>query len=304
MYISLHSLSILYILIIIVIIYQFQKFFFRTKNPKHFFIPDNPTYNKLYLEELRKIPKLNHRIKYLGILPKSENLICKKNLFKIISNSPYSYIIPKTFLINYKTILNPQEYYIIKKNLHNKLGIKIIKGKDILDNLDFEVGQEIIYNLGRQYVIRVYVLCIQNDNSISVYFYSKNKLLFCSEYLNNKPNFQNIVTNSSYIINTKEREMYNNINQDEFIKVLEGIKYIIQNECNSKEMLGIIKFQLFGIDIKADKLGKYYLLEINKNPNMTNYHSEEEIMEKKEMLIEMYNLIENRKSDYQNFKTL
>ena len=75
-----------------------------------------------------KIPKLNHRIKYLGILPKSENLICKKNLFKIIFNSPYSYIIPKTFLINYKTILNPEEYYIIKKNLHNKLGIKIIQG--------------------------------------------------------------------------------------------------------------------------------------------------------------------------------
>ena len=301
MYISLH---LLYILVIFIIIFQIRKFFFRTKNPKYFFIPDNPTYNKLYLEELRKIPKLNQRIKYLGILPKSENFICKKNLFRIISNSPYSDIIPKTFLIDPKTVLNPEEYYIIKKNIHNKLGIKIIQGKEISDNLDFDLGQEIIYNLGRQYVIRVYILGIQDDNSTSVYCYSKNKLLFCSEYLNNKPNFRNIVTNSSYIINAREAEMYNQINQDEFLKVLEGVKYIIQNECNSKEMLGIRKFQLFGIDIKVDKLGKYYLLEINKNPNMTNYHSEEEKKEKKEMLIEMYDLIENRKSEYQNFKPL
>ena len=301
MYISLH---LLYILVIFIIIFQIRKFFFRTKHPKYFFIPDNPTFNKLYLEELRKVPKLNQKIKYLGILPKSENFICKKNLFRIISNSPYSDIIPKTFLIDSKTVLNPEEYYIIKKNIHNKLGIKIIQGKEISDNLDFEVGQEIIYNLGRQYVIRVYILGIQDDNSTSVYCYSKNKLLFCSEYLNNKPNFRNTVTNSSYIINAREAEMYNQINQDEFLKVLEGVKYIIQNECNSKEMLSIRKFQLFGIDIKVDKLGKYYLLEINKNPNMTNYHSEEEKKEKKEMLIEMYDLIENRKSEYQNFKPL
>lgn len=301
MYISLH---LLYILVIFIIIFKIRKFFFRTKHPKYFFIPDNPTFNKLYLEELRKVPKLNQKIKYLGILPKSENFICKKNLFRIVSNSPYSNIIPKTFLINLKNELNPEEYYIIKKNIHNKLGIKIIKGKEISDNLDFEVGQEIIYNLGRQYVIRVYILGIQYDNSTSVYCYSKNKLLFCSEYLNNKPNFRNMVTNSSYIINTREAEMYNHINNDEFIKVLDGVKYIIQSECNSKEMLGIIKFQLFGIDIKVDKLGKYYLLEINKNPNMTNYHSEEEKKEKKEMLIEMYDLIENRKSEYQNFKPL
>lgn len=304
MYISLNLLSILYILIIFLMIYQIQKFFFRTKNPKYFFIPDNPTYNKLYLEKLKQIPKLNNRIKYLGILPKSENFICKKHLFRIITNSPYSDIIPKTFIITSKTKLNPQEYYIIKKNLHNKLGIKIIQGKDILDYLNFEVGQEIIYNLGRQYVIRIYVLGIQDDKSTSVFYYSKNKLLFCSEYLNNKPNFRNIVTNSSYILKSKERENYNNINNDNFFKVLKGVKYIIQSECNSKEMLGIIKFQLFGIDIKADKLGKYYLLEINKNPNMTNYHSEEEKKEKKEMLIEMYDLIENRKSEYQNFKPL
>ena len=281
MYISLHLLSLVYILVIVIIIFQIRIFFFRTKNPKYFFIPDNPTYNNLYLEELSKIPKLNQKIKYLGILPKSENFICKKNLFRIISNSPYSDIIPKTFLIDSKTVLNPEEYYIIKKNIHNKLGIKIIQGKEILDNLDFDLGQEIIYNLGRQYVIRVYILGIQDDNSISVLCYSKNKLLFCSEYLNNKPNFRNIVTNSSYLINAKEKEMYNHIDEDEFIKVLEGVKYIIQNECNSKEMLGIRKFQLFGIDIKVDKLGKYYLLEINKNPNMNNFHSEKEKEEKK-----------------------
>ena len=75
--------------------------------------------------------------------------------------------------------------------------------------------------------------------------------------------------------------MYNHINNDEFIRVLEGVKYIIQNECNSKEMLGIRKFQLFGIDIKVDKLGKYYLLEINKNPNMNNFHSDKEKEEKR-----------------------
>ena len=303
MYISLHLLSLIYILVIVIIIFQIRKFFFRTKNPKYFFIPDNPTYNNLYLEELRKIPKLNQKIKYLGILPKSENFICKKNLFRIISNSPYSDIIPKTFLIDSKTVLKPDEYYIIKKNIHNKLGIKIIQGKEISDNQDFDLGQEIIYNLGRQYVIRVYVLGIQDDNSISVFCYSKNKLLFCSEYLNNKPNFRNIVTNSSYIINSNEKEMYNHINDDEFIRVLEGVKYIIQNECNSKEMLGIRKFQLFGIDIKADKLGKYYLLEINKNPNMSNFHSEKEKREK-EMIIEMYNLVQNKKSEHLNFKPL
>ena len=304
MYISLHLLSILYILIIIVIIYQIKKFFFRTKHPKFFFIPDNPTYNKLYLEKLKQIPKLNQKIKYLGILPKSENFICKKNLFRIISNSPYSDIIPKTFLIDSKTKVNQNEYYIIKKNIHNKLGIKIIQGKDISENLDFEIGQEIIYNLGRQYVIRIYVLGIQDNNSVSVFCYSKNKLLFCSEYLNNKPNFRNIVTDSKIILDSKERELYDNFDMKKLFRVLEGVKYIIQSECNSEEMLGIRKFQLFGIDIKSDKLGNYYLLEINKNPNMTNYHSDEEKREKKEMLVEMYDIIQNQDSEYHNFKQL
>ena len=304
MYISLHLLSILYILIIFVIIYQIRKFFFRTKNPKFFFIPDNPTYNQLYLEKLKRIPKLNQKIKYLGILSDSDNFICKNNLFRIISNSPYSNIIPKTFIINSKTKLNPREYYIIKKNIHNKLGIKIIKGKDILENLDFEIGQEIIYNLGRQFVIRIYVLGIQDNDSVSVFYYNKYKLLFCSEYLNNKPNFRNIVTDSKLILNSKERELYENLDMNKLIRVFEGIKYIIQTECNSKEMLGIKKFQLFGIDIKSDKLGNYYLLEINKNPNMTNYHSDQEKREKKEMLIEMYNIIQNQDLQFYNFKQL
>ena len=81
MYISLHLLSLIYILVIVITIFQIRKFFFRTKNPKYFFIPDNPTYNNLYLEELGKIPKLNQKIKYLGILPNSENFICKSMSF-------------------------------------------------------------------------------------------------------------------------------------------------------------------------------------------------------------------------------
>ena len=73
-----------------------------------------------------------------------------------------------------------------------------------------------------------------------------------------------------------------------------GIKYIVDYKCKNNILFGIKQFQLFGIDVICDKNLKCYLLEINKNTNMKNFHSKNEKYQKKKIIKDMYNLVQNK----------
>jgi len=368
MYISksfIHLISIIYLIVFILIIYYCRKYFLEIKNSynptykesfipdnteyNEFFIPDYPTYNELYIDYFKEKKIIN--IKYLGFLPNSDSFVSKNNLWNILRSTKYSHIVPKTYLLdnyydleNFKKDHHKDKLYILKKNIQNKKGLKLIQGNynTIINTYNLEnykLVQEFIFNtiLDKQFVIRIYILAIKrlNQNKVNVYYNKYNKLLFAEKNLAQN-NFKSkmLITNSKHnipenpknlaqnnfkskmlITNSKHNIPENPKNLAEFkniiksfdtnkidtnkidtnkIDILLGIKYIITKQCeNENKLFNFSQFQLFGIDIICDANLNCYLLEINKNPNMSNFHSEKEKIEKREIIKDMYTLVKN-----------
>jgi len=342
MYISksfIHLISIIYLIVFILIIYYCRKYFFEIKNSSNptykelfildkskyneFFIPDYPTYNELYIDYF-KGEIIN--IKYLGFLPNSDSFVSKNNLWNIIRSSKYSHIVPKTYLLdnyydleNFKKDHNKDKLYILKKNIQNKKGLKLIQGdyNTIMNTYNFgyyKLVQRFIFNtiLDKQFVIRIYILAIKrlNQNKVNVYYNKYNKLLFAEKNLAQN-NFKSkmLITNSKHNIRENPKNLAelkniiksfdtNKIDTNKIdtnkMDILLGIKYIITKQCeNENKLFNFSQFQLFGIDIICDAKLNCYLLEINKNPNMSNFHSDKEKIEKREIIKDMYTLVKN-----------
>tara|TARA_B110001469_G_C9647287_1_gene327881 strand:- start:948 stop:1868 length:921 start_codon:yes stop_codon:yes gene_type:complete len=285
-----------------------------------FFIPDYPTYNELYINYF-KGKKINN-IKYLGFLPNSDSFVSKNNLWNILRSTKYSHIVPKTYLLdnyydleNFKKDHHKDKLYIFKKNIQNKKGLKLIQGDyntiiNIYNLENHKLVQKFIFNtiLEKQFVIRIYILAIKrlNQNKVNVYYNKYNKLLFAEKNLAQN-NFKSkmLITNSKHNIPENPKnlaELYNIINKSldtnkidtNKMDILLGIKYIITKQCeNENKLFNFSQFQLFGIDIICDAKLNCYLLEINKNPNMSNFHSEKEKIEKHKIIKDMYTLVKN-----------
>ena len=162
----------------------------------------------------------------------------------------------------------------------NKKGIKIIYGNlgHILDNKeDYLLIQEFIKNKDEQYVLRLYILGILRDNNLELYCNSHHKVLYAKK--------GELITDSKYIHNIKKKIDLGNLK-----KIFDGLKYIFKKQIQNN-LPKLIKFQLFGIDIKYDEYMNPYLLEINKNPNMNNYHNAEEKILKKNLLEDICNSV-------------
>ena len=352
MYISnsfIHLISIIYLIVFILIIYYCRKYFLEIKNSSNFqynesLIPDKPTYNEFFIPEYTTYNELYidyfkgkkfKNIKYLGFLPNSDSFVSKNNLWNILRSTKYSHIVPKTYLLdnyydleNFKKDHHKDKLYILKKNIQNKKGLKLIQGDyntimNIYNLENYKLVQEFIFNtiLDKQFVIRIYILAIKrlNQNKVNVYYNKYNKLLFAEKNLAQN-NFKSkmLITNSKskmLITNSKHNIPENPKNLAELkniiksfdtnkidtnkidtnkMDILLGIKYIITKQCeNENKLFNFSQFQLFGIDIICDANLNCYLLEINKNPNMSNFHSEKEKIEKREIIKDMYTLVKN-----------
>ena len=273
-----------FLLIFFISLFISLYYFFNNFN-KEIFIPKYPTYNELYIQLLQK-DNLD-QIKYLGILPKSDSFVSKNNLWNILRDSEFSNIVPKTFLfdnyndiINFKNSHSYKKKYILKKNLQNKMGIKVISGtyNYILNNKkDYLLIQEFIRNEGEQFVLRIYILGILRNDNLEIYYNNHYKILFSKK--------GELITDSKYIHNKQI-----NIDLGKLKNIFDGLKYIFETQIENT-LPKLIKFQLFGIDIKYNKKMNPYLLEINKNPNMKNYHNLEEKNKKKILIDDIYNLV-------------
>lgn len=290
-------IHILYI-IILYLIFSYLKNYYRKPLQNNFFIPEFPTYNELYISILKDKDLSN--IKYIEILPNADSFVSKSNLWEILKNTKYSEYVPKTYILenksdfknfknnfkNFKNNYKKDKEYILKKNIQNKKGILVIK--DNLQNIiniyfkeKYILIQEPIYNKGIQFVLRVYILGIlreKEENQIEIYYNKHHKLLYAKN--------NDLITNSKLIPKNPDYTNYlNKINS-----IFETIKYIFRKEIKNT-IPKKTKYQLFGIDIKFDEKLNPYLLEINKHPNLSNFHSKKEKKEKYNMNRDMYKLV-------------
>ena len=115
---TIHFLSLLYLILIVIFILHCKKYF-KKKYFKDFFIPDYPTYNELYVSELSKLKPNN--LKYLAILPNSDSFVSKNNLWNILRDTKFSYIVPETFLLdNFNDLARFKLNYQDNKHLNHQ----------------------------------------------------------------------------------------------------------------------------------------------------------------------------------------
>ena len=295
-------------------------------NSDGIFIPDNPTYNELYIQELNQDKEF---LKYINILPYADKLVSKNGLYDLLSTyykdnlDILNKIVPKSYILQndihkknfdkdfYKNF--PNKIYILKKNIDRKEGLKIIIIKEkenlvdlynIYFNYDYKIVQEYITNPylynNKIVILRVYLLIVRLKNEIkfikqdwikclySKYdFNLKNDKSMISDSTFNSPNFPKNL-NQLFPLNSP---LYNKIIEqidNIFLKIKEASYYLFtDNNILSDSVL----FQLFGCDFIIDENCNVKLLEINKNPNLVNNFNKEEEIIKKNMITKMYDYI-------------
>ena len=212
---------------------------------------------------------------------------------------------------------NIKKIIILKKNINNKNGIKLfyIKNKnDIVDIYNiyyfekYKIIQEFIHKPylhdGKIVILRVYLIIKKIPKK--KYIFKKEdwiKCLYCSENYNNNENtnINKYISNSKYYNKNYPKNLdalfQNNVNKKNF--VLKGIDHIFEIiKRSSMDLIfhnrileDSIQFQLFGCDFILDNNCNPYLLELNKDPSLTNNFNNKEEVIKKDIIKNMYNYI-------------
>jgi hypothetical protein len=269
--------------------------------PWDFYYPCGYTNLELELRKMKKLPE-NKKIFGIG----GSDLIAAKDYLWYMVVDYYgreeaSKLMPETFLLNYKkdldlftTNYNPNNFYILKKNLQRKEGILLTKSLDEINKSiedKFTVVQKYINSYlikNRKINLRLYIIILCKNNEKQVFLNEKGKCIYTNKDYN-MDTYDKEVHITSYNLNQdvydgrpllfeelKEylgEEIYNRI----FEKIVEKIRKILyaslKKLCTIKNIKKNYKFQLFGVDVVFDTNYEPYVLEFNKGPDMNSKSS-------------------------------
>lgn len=309
-----------------------------TINSDGIFIPKNPTFNEIYIDNLNncyKKNKKNFKFKYINIIPYGDVLNSKNGLWSLLvkkyNKKELLKYFPKTFILEelYSRIDFHKLFYsyfnnnktkkhnilLLKKNINNKKGIKLMfikKKEDLLDiygnyfNDNYKVIQEFLKNPylydNKIVILRVYLIIKKIPKKL--YEFKRLewiKCLYCCEDYNNKKENRNSFISNSKFYNEKYPKNFNELIEDKKDNkfILNRIDYIFNLiKKASKELIfentileESVQFQLYGCDFILDKNKNPYLLEMNKNPVLNNNFNKEEENIKKNIISNMYDYI-------------
>ena len=216
---------------------------------------------------------------------------------------PTSYILyDKNDMIHFSNNFN-NEYYILKKNIQRKTGLKITNNYNEIINAkkeDFKVAQKYVHNTflvnNRKLNIRIFILIIYNKNK-NIYIYNKGKCIYTNkEYDKDSLDFESNITSykMDYIIYNKNPYSLEELNKyilDKYkikVNIFDKIYHLLKYVCHpirnyiskSDNIMNSTTYQLFGIDILLDNNLNPYILEINKGPDMNIRCKQDEILKK------------------------
>jgi len=260
-------------------------------------------------EELKKIsikPE-DSQNKYIFGVNGCDSIVSKnriwESLVQCFGRKEASTLMPESYILEdvnemeiFRKNFNPSmnEIYILKKNIQRKEGLKLTKDYfEIIreQNSDYKVVQKYIKDLylinGRKVNLRIYLLIIVKNNKKYFYLCKIGKCIYTNKkYDDNDFDFESNITSYNLDMSVYEEnprnfnELIEYINNDmpyHGIKLFEKIENLIKkisiclskNIYQSKNIMGSVTFQLFGIDIIFDKELHPYLLEMNKGPDMS-----------------------------------
>ena len=168
-------------------------------------------------------------------------------------------------------------YYIMKKNLQNKKGLRICKNlKDV--NRYFKEGYVVIQKYidpslinGRKTNLRVYLLITPNN-----YYYHDNMIPVPTnnKYNRESADIESNITNVGLNCNVYDSYPKNHIElfkyygtslKGDIVNTLTHLKEVCNNVLDQTDDF---KYQLFGVDFLIGSDNKPYLLEVNSGPEM------------------------------------
>lgn len=249
--------QIIYLIFLIVLVNTAKKHLFSSEhnkilniNSENIFIPENPTYNELYIHHLNKnINSNNSKInKYeaIAILPYSDKLISKNGLWDLFLSFYKDRIflenyLPKTFDLNnfnekkdfekyiYSKInkkklskidkKNLPKIFFLKKNIENKKGIKIFRIKEMEDVIElynnyFEDNYVLVQELADNLYLN------QNRTQILrvyIFFYKYENMLSLYKYNWSKllyPDADYDLMNDNSLISLSQENIKENLKYD------------------------------------------------------------------------------------------
>ncbi len=281
--------------------------------------------------ELKKIELENGvdpKKKYVFGINGCDMIVSKNQIWKSLcecyGRSHASTLMPESWVLDdddemdlFKTFYreNPDEMYILKKNVQRKEGLKLTnKFPEIINakNDEFRVVQrytkDVFLVFGRKVNLRIYLLVVIKDGQSYFYLSNIGKCIYTNKKYNpNNTDFENNITSfhmDMTVYDTHPRglddlKMYINKQKhnggdllfnriDELMKDVCGC--LSKNLYQSNNISGTTSFQLFGADVIFDNDLHPYLLEFNKGPDMTAKDSLDEAM-KKQVQLDMFQTV-------------
>jgi hypothetical protein len=254
--------QLIYLIFLIILVNTIKKHLFTTEHKKilnthsnGFFIPENPTYNELYIKNLSNEEWKLNKFQGIAILPYSDKLVSKNGLYDLFyshykNEKILDSFLPKTFDLHnalnkrnfeiyiyneLKLLKNIPKVFFLKKNIENKKGITIFrlkKKEDVIElynkyfNDNYVILQELPYNLdlksNRIQILRVYIFFYKSKfgYSLGIYRFNWAKLLYPENDFN--------INDDKSLISKSVEKLKNDLDFD----------YNFKNQSNQDNILG------------------------------------------------------------------
>jgi hypothetical protein len=172
--------------------------------------------------------------------------------------------------------LNPNKYYYIKPKYGAQCkNISILKGKEvIIDNgafnsFPFAIQEEITPKLddGRKVDYRTFVLYVKEQDMVNAYYSPEHLKRVCSD------KFEERTRNSFFSFGEGCEQLVVKNTTEQLEQCLKSAqKYILPKFDNKNASK--VEYFLVGYDIIEDVDGKFWIMEINSDPNFFHYDCE------------------------------
>lgn len=270
-------------------------------------------------------------------------LIAKQYLYSVVLNEigleKTLKLFPKTWLINKDKDSFIKEYdinkiYIVKRNIQRQEGLSIYRDKEKILKKFNSVGkypdvivQELLQNPylinGRKINLRVYVLCVRNNDKSDVYVYNDGFMYYTAEkfkynsidpkvnittgYVDRKVYQENPLTHNDfreYLINRHNKTVSELVFNNIYDVIKQVFEIFMPRFGNNLKLLNNLKFQVFGVDIAVDDKYNSKIMEVNKGPDLGG-KDERDTLLKHNLVRNIFNIVELSKFDIEdNFKKL
>jgi hypothetical protein len=278
-----------------------------------------------------------------GIYPKSteqkifgikgcDRIVSKNSLWKILHGAygrqKAKEMMPDTYVLfderdmkEFETSYEPNQLYLLKKNIQRKLGIHLTKDyQDIMSkkNTDFRVVQKYINNLflidKRKINLRIYLLVTCFDGVVSVYMHRRGRCIYSNkDFDENTLDPEVHLTSLNLDIDVYKTRPFDLTDLRAYLG--ENIFYGLMNDivrnlidtmraakpflCQLARLRNNESFQLFGLDYVFDENFHPYLLEMNKGPEMTPKNEKDRVL-KEQVLTDVFRTVHLVSDDSNN----